>query len=106
MKKYLLTFLYLLLLPGINGFAQNIPPRPDPPRLVNDFAGELNPTEITALDELLVDYNDSTSTQIALVVVNTTRDYPIPDCPLALARQWRVGAGGTTNGLVVVWESS
>lgn len=106
MKKYLLTFLYLLLLPGINGFAQNIPPRPDPPRLVNDFAGELNPTEIAALEKKLVDYNDSTSTQIALVIVNTTGDYPIADYAFALGRQWGVGQEGKNNGIVILWASS
>ena len=67
---YLLTVSILLFTFSIdNGFSQNIPDRPVPPRLVNDFAGMLSPDEANMLEQKLVAFNDSTSTQIAIVIV-------------------------------------
>ncbi|MEJ7660375.1 MAG: TPM domain-containing protein [Hymenobacter sp.] len=42
---------------------------PSPPRLVNDLAGLMQPQEAAALEQKLVAYNDSTSSQIAVVTV-------------------------------------
>ncbi len=103
-KEFLSVF--FVFLSGLAGFAQNIPPKPDPPRLVNDFANQLNPTEAAALEQKLVAYNDSTSTQITVVVVPTTGDYPIGDYAFALGREWGVGQQGKNNGLVILWASS
>lgn len=105
MKKYTIFLYGLFFLLSFAGIAQNIPPRPDPPRLVNDFAGELNATEIAELEKKLVDYNDSTSTQIAVVIVPTTGDYPIADYAFALGRQWGVGQEGKNNGIIILWAS-
>ncbi len=101
-----LISVFFVFLSGLAGLAQNIPPRPDPPRLVNDFAQQLNPTEAAALEQKLVAYNDSTSTQITVVVVPTTGDHPIADYAFALGREWGVGQQGKNNGLVILWASS
>ncbi|MBD0279968.1 MAG: TPM domain-containing protein, partial [Flavisolibacter sp.] len=49
------------------GINRVIPQRPSPPRLVNDLAGVLTPEQVQALERKLVAYDDSTSTQIAIV---------------------------------------
>ena len=41
-----------------------LPPKPNPPRLVNDFADLLSPEEERQLEQKLVAYDDSTSNQI------------------------------------------
>lgn len=105
MKKYLIfSWLFLLILCRVS--AQDIPAKPNPPRLVNDFAKQLNPTEISALERKLVAYDDSTSTQIAIVVVPTTGEYPIADYALKLGREWGVGGKGKNNGIVILWAST
>lgn len=38
--------------------AQTLLPRPDPPRLVNDYAGVLSSSEVQALENKLVAFND------------------------------------------------
>lgn len=106
MNKKTLFFLFFLLGFGPGSFAQNIPARPDPPRLVNDFAKQLNATEIASLEQKLVEYDDSTSTQITVVVVPTTGDYPIADYAFALGREWGVGQQGKNNGIVILWAST
>ena len=102
MKKfqYLLIF---LLLASLSGRAQDIPPRPSPPKLVNDLANQLNPTEEAELERKLVAYDDSTSTQITVVIVPTVEPYAIADYAFELGRAWGVGQEGKNNGIVLLW---
>lgn len=82
-----------------------IPNRPNPPRLVNDFVGILSSTERQQLEQKLRAYNDSTSTQITLVIVRTTEPYPIGDFAFQVGRKWGVGQQGKNNGLVLAWAT-
>lgn len=101
--KNLFFFLIFLLGTSLGIRAQEIPPRPSPPKLVNDLAHKLNPTEITALEQKLVAYNDSTSTQIAIVIIPSTEPYPIADYAFKLGREWQVGQKDKNNGIVLLW---
>ena len=42
-----------------------------PPQLVNDFAGMLNSADKQSLESKLLDYNNSTSTQIYIVTIES-----------------------------------
>jgi uncharacterized protein len=79
-----------------------VPDRPSPARLVNDFTNTLTAEQKVALEEKLVAYDDSTSNQVALVIVATTGDYPIEDVALRILRDWGVGNKGTNNGIVIL----
>ena len=99
MKK-LLPLLFLFF--SLSVFAQNIPARPNPPRLVNDFGNVLTSDQIESLERKLVSYDDSTSTQIVIVTVKTTGDYDIADYALKILRDWGVGNKRTNNGIVIL----
>ena len=79
-----------------------IPPRPNPPRLVNDYTRTLTPEQVQALEQKLVAYDDSTSNQIAVVIMNSTGDYPIEDVALGIIRTWGVGGKEHSNGIVLL----
>jgi uncharacterized protein len=79
-----------------------IPPRPNPPQLVNDFTRTLTPEQVQALEQKLVAYDDSTSNQVAVVIMNTTGDYPIEDVALGIIRNWGVGGKEHNNGIVLL----
>lgn len=79
-----------------------IPQKPNPPKLVNDFTGTLTKQQVDALEAKLVAYDDSTSNQIAVVVVTTTGDYTVSDFALQILRQWGVGNKDINNGIVVL----
>src|SRR6185312_5949459 len=81
---------------------QVIPPKPNPPRLVNDLAGVLLREEADALENKLIAYNDSTSTQIAVVTVKTTGDYDVSEVALKILRDWGVGSKEKNNGIVLL----
>jgi uncharacterized protein len=105
MKKFLVFSLFLSAF-FFRVLAQDIPAKPNPQRLVNDFAKQLNPTEVDQLEQKLRSYNDSTSSQIVIVVVPTTGDYPIADYAFKLGREWGVGQKDKDNGIVILWAST
>src|SRR5262245_20553657 len=100
--KYKIVLASALVLYSLIGTAQNIPQRPSPPRLVNDLANVLSPDEEQRLEQQLVAYDDSTSTQIAIVTVKTLDDYPIEEYSLKILRDWGVGNKKTNNGIVIL----
>jgi uncharacterized protein len=91
----------LLMLPFI-GIAQNIPDKPNPPRLVNDLANVLSADEEAALERKLVAYDDSTSNQITVVTITTLNEYPIEEFALQLYRKWGIGSQEHNNGVLVL----
>jgi uncharacterized protein len=100
---YLITLTVLFCL-GSNAkvFPQNIPERPVPPRLVNDLAGMLRQEEVQALEQKLDLFNDSTSTQIAIVIVPSLEGYDKADYAQRLAEKWGIGQKGRNNGILIL----
>lgn len=83
----------------------SLPARPSPPRLVNDLVGMLSPGEVEQLERKLVAYNDSTSSQLAIVVVKSTGLYEPADYAFSIGRKWGVGQKGKNNGVVLLWAT-
>ncbi len=79
-----------------------VPDRPNPPRLVNDFAGMLTVDETLRLETELSAYNDSSSNQIAIVTVKNLGDYAIEDWALEIGRKWGIGFKQKNNGVVIL----
>lgn len=82
--------------------AGEFPDRPVPPRLVNDFAGLLTVGEADALERKLVAYDDSASTQIAVVTVTDLHGYDRSDYAQRLAEDWGIGQKGLNNGILIL----
>ena len=82
--------------------AQTLLPRPEPPRLVNDFASVLSSSEAQSLENKLVAFNDSTSNQIAVVIVNDLQGYDKSEFAYKVAKDWGVGQSDFNNGLLVL----
>ncbi len=74
--------------------------RPSPPKLVNDYVQLLTPDQQADLEHRLVAYDDTTSIQIAVVIVNTLNDYDPVDYAVKLGREWGVGNKKTNNGVI------
>ncbi len=82
--------------------AQDFPSSPNPPRLVNDFAGALLQTEANALEQKLVAFNDSTSTQISIVIIHSVGSYEISDYAFQLGEKWGIGRAKKNNGALIL----
>ncbi|MBL4675644.1 MAG: TPM domain-containing protein, partial [Mucilaginibacter sp.] len=89
----------LLLCVGL-AFAQDIPERSN--TLVTDYTGTLSDNDKQSLERKLVTYNDSTSTQVAIVMMQSTGDYDINQYATELLRKWGIGSKGKNNGVLVL----
>jgi uncharacterized protein len=93
----------LIFLIAFSGFAfSQIPQKPNPPRLVNDFAGALERNDLENLERKLVAFNDTTGTQILIAIVNDLGDYDAASFAFELGEKWGVGNKGFDNGIVVL----
>jgi uncharacterized protein len=99
----LTTFLFLqALLFANNSFAQNIIAKPNPPTLVTDVAGVLSPDQKQALEDKLVAIDDSSSNQIAVVIIPSLDGYPKEEYATKLFRDWGIGNKKTNNGVLLL----
>jgi uncharacterized protein len=102
-----ILFVLLLLLAG-GAFAQVVPhnllpPKPNPQKLINDFADLLTPEEERRLEQKLVAYDDSTSNQVVIVTVKTMRGYEADQYATEIGHFWGVGGQAKyDNGVVIL----
>ncbi len=102
MKKLLLPILLFLTLFAQAQIEKALPELPSPPKLVVDFTGTLTADQKDALERKLVAYDDSTSNQVAVVIVATTGDYDIAEFSFALGRKWGIGNKEKNNGVLLL----
>lgn len=98
-KIFILTLLCLLGIFSV--FAQDFPTAPRG-KIVSDFTNTLRADELDLLERKLVAFDDSTSIQIAVVLINSTGGYDIADYAVRLAQQWGVGQKKYDNGIMVL----
>lgn len=107
MKKiFFFSFLWLccLFTFGQNNFDpdQLLKPQTGTQKLVNDFTHTLTTEQQQALETKLVYLDDSTFTQIAVVIVPTLKGRDIADYALELGRIWGVGNKKNNSGVVLL----
>ena len=99
----LATVLFLqAMLFANNSFAQNIIAKPSPATLVTDVAGVLTPEQKQALENKLVAIDDSSSNQIAVVIIPSLDGYPKEEYATKLFRAWGIGNKKTNNGVLLL----
>ena len=101
-KRYNLLLGLLLVLIFGTGLQAQLPSPSNPPRLVNDYTGTLNASQINTLEHKLVAYNDSTSTQILVLLVDDLQGYSIEQYATEIGHSWGVGQKDKGNGVVIL----
>lgn len=100
---YFLNVLVCLLLTNI-GFAQyTIPEIPKFQTSVYDYAKVLSDTEKTQLEEKLIKYSDSTTTQIVVITIESLKGEDVSQLATKWGQTW--GIGGTAkddNGVIIL----
>ena len=104
MGKVKHTVTAILLLITAHAWALDVPPRPD--RLVNDYAQMLSSSEVGSLERKLVAYDDSTSTQIAVVTIPSLDGDDLFDYAQRVAEAWGIGGGENDNGILLLIVSN
>jgi uncharacterized protein len=107
MKKIAVIFLFLFT--GLIAFSQTafnpknlLTARIGKQELVNDFSNILTADQKQTLENKLDRFDDSTSTQIAVVIIPSLGDYDIADYNVQLGRAWGVGNKPHNNGVVLL----
>ena len=101
MKRFL-AWAVLLFCTLMVSAQSRVLPKPNPPRLVNDAAQLLTPDQIASLEAKLVAYDDTTSNQIAVVLVKTLNGLEPNDYATELGRLWGVGGKEFNNGVIIL----
>lgn len=107
MKKFY-SILFLLLCSVAAMAQQKFDPEsllkeaPSKKQLVNDFSNKLTTEQQQALERKLVSFDDSTSTQIAVVIIPTLNGNDEADYTVKLGRAWGVGGKEFNNGVVLL----
>lgn len=99
MIRRLLTFLFFVFCAG--AFAQNTIPDLWGLR-VHDEAHVLSQKTIDNLESRLKAYEDSTSNQLAILIVPTLDGTPIEEYALHVAEKWKLGKKGKDNGVLLL----
>jgi len=101
-----LTKLFIVFIIAVFSFtsavAQNVIEKPNPPVLVTDLAGVLSPEQKQALENKLLAIDDSSSNQIAVVILPTLEGNPIEEYATKLFRTWGIGNKKTNNGILLL----
>lgn len=94
----------LLLFSGVSQsiYAQfDIPPKPTKQTSVYDYINLLNPNQKQALEQKLIRYADSTSTQIVCVIISSTQGEDISFLGAKWGQSWGIGQKGKDNGILI-----
>ncbi len=95
------NFLLLLFftLTALTAFAQrDIPPKPSEQTSVYDYANVLSASEKRSLEQKLINYSDTTSTQIVIATINSLQGEYINTYATEWAHKWGIGQGKEDNG--------
>ncbi len=93
-----LRILIFILLSGLSIWAQ--PEIPVLKNYVNDFTGTLTAEQKSYLEQALKELDDSTSTQIVVLMINSLNGYPIEMYANETAEKNKIGTKENDNGIL------
>jgi len=90
----------VLLLIGAPAVAFHVP---EPQGYVTDVAGALTAAERSELDGRLRAYDQRTGNQVVVFIPASLEDEPREDVAYQVFQNWRIGAKGKDNGVLLLW---
>ena len=101
--KQLFLILFMVLVSTESAFAQfDIPPIPKEQTSVYDYASLLSAAEKNSLEQKLIRYSDTTSTQIVIAIIATTKGENIGLLTPKWAHEWGIGQAKEDNGVFIL----
>lgn len=98
-NKFLISIFSLLLFYGLSFSQTEIPIIK---QRVTDMAGFLSSSEVQALEKMLKDYEDTTSTQIVIITLAALDGYEIEEFAAETIKQNGIGQKNKNNGLLIL----
>ncbi len=97
--------LFLLFFLGLSSLVFSQDYLPDKPKFqtsVYDYANMMDKGQAKRLEEKLIRYSDTTSTQIVVITINSLEGNDIALYATELAHKWGIGQEGKDNGIVIL----
>lgn len=103
MKYLKASISFLILFSFLQSWSQfEIPPKPDLQTSVYDFINLLPSGQKNALEQKLIRYSDSTSTQIVMAIIASTEGENINYLGAQWGQEWGIGQSGKDNGVLII----
>ena len=102
MKKLILILLLGFFCFGSSSAQFKIPPKPKKQTSVYDYVNILNPSLEKYLEDKLIRYSDSTSTQIVIITIYSTDGEDINFLAANWGEEWGIGQKGKDNGVLLL----
>jgi uncharacterized protein len=99
--RAMLIFLFAAL-PALFAPAFAEPVYPDLAGRVTDEAGLLSPADKADIENDLASLEQTSTDQLAVVIVKSLQGYPIEDYGVGLGRKWGIGQKGKDNGILLI----
>ena len=100
--SYIITLLFCVTF-AQNSYAQfDIPEIPKEQTSVYDYISLLSASEKSNLEENLIRYSDTTSTQIVVVIISSTNGENINYLGAQWGQKWGIGQANEDNGVLVI----
>ncbi len=99
--KASLSFLLLMCFIPIWGQFE-IPEKPEKETSVYDYINLLSDVQKNALEQKLIRYSDSTSTQIVVAIIASTEGENITYLGAQWGQKWGIGQAGNDNGVLLI----
>ena len=100
--KILFGVLSFFIFQWLKAQTENLPESPKLQTSVYDDAGLLSAEQKTALEQKLIHYADSTSTQIVVATVNTVNGEDIAYYAANWGQKWGIGQKDKDNGILIL----
>lgn len=102
MKNILLVVFFGLFFAGSSLAQYEIPDVPKKQTSVYDYSKVLSLSEATSLEQKLLQYSASTSTQIVVIVINSTNGEDINYLAANWGEKWKIGQKDKDNGVLLL----
>lgn len=102
MARYCLSLLLALNLLSFSAAAQNKSVPSLSGKRIHDEAGVLSQQTVSYLEQSLRQFEDSTSNQIAVLIVNSLEGESIDQYGIRVAEQWKLGTSQKDNGVILI----
>jgi uncharacterized protein len=101
MKNFLRILFFLLIQFPVGVLrADDFPPQSK--NIVTDYTNTLSAGELQSLEQKLSAFNDSTSSQVAIVMMASVGNYDIADYTVQLYNKWGIGQKEKNNGVLIL----
>ncbi len=97
-----LIFILFLVSPFIGLAQYDIPEKPEFQTSVYDNINLLSPAQKSSLEQKLIRYSDTTSTQIVLITINSTKGEYINYLGAEWLSKWGIGDADKDNGVLIL----